>query len=123
MRRLLVLAILAAGILAAFIALRAPAPSYVAPEESGAAAFSPAPEKLRRAAAPGEAVRVFEVQGMCCEGCTGKLFASLTAVPGVRDAAVDLDAGTASVLAGEAVDVAALERALSFDKYTASLRR
>jgi copper chaperone CopZ len=108
--------ILVAGVAAGWIAWRAQAP------HREAASVAPTPRVLTEAPAEGEAVRVFEVEGMCCLGCSGKLHAALLEVPGVRAAAVDFDAGTASALTDEKVDPEVLRAALEFDKYTAKAR-
>ena len=70
----------------------------------------------------GEVVRVFDVEGMCCGGCAPKVFKALTAQPGVRAAAVDFDSHTARAIVPADADVAALERALTFDDYVAKAR-
>ena len=70
----------------------------------------------------GQVVRTFEVSGMCCDGCPGKLYSALQAVPGVVKAAVSFEEGTASALVSTDVDSAQLEVALTFDKYSATLR-
>jgi len=82
----------------------------------------PAPATLASPAGPGEVVRNLGVEGMCCNGCAGKLHAAAMAVEGVREAAVDFDTGTVLVRAPAELDVATLEAALSFDKYTAQAR-
>jgi copper chaperone CopZ len=87
-----------------------------------AAAKEVAPRELSSEPGPGEVVRVIEVEGMCCFGCTDKLHAAALAVPGVREAAVDFESGTVSALAAETVAPDALETALNFDKYTAKAR-
>jgi copper chaperone CopZ len=87
-----------------------------------AAAKTVAPSELAEAPAPGEAVRVFDVEGMCCFGCTDKLHAAVLKVPGVREAAVDFEAGTVSARTADSVGSDVLEAALNFDKYTAKAR-
>jgi copper chaperone CopZ len=108
-----------AGSAAAFVALRAKEPSYVAPQKVEQATI---PFVLASEPAAGETVRVFEVEGMCCGGCRPKVHAAALGVAGVREAAVDQEAGTATLLVSSQVDVAALERALTFDKYEAHAR-
>ena len=93
-------------------------PTYVPPSEQQVV-YAAAPIVLPRAPADGEAEIVLDVHGMCCRGCTGKLEARLMAQPGVRAAAVDLDAGTASALVEASVSPAALAAALTFEKYSA----
>jgi copper chaperone CopZ len=119
MKPLLVL--LVAALAGAWIAWRAPAPDYVPPVEAPVA-FAPAQVALPRAPAAGEVALELEVDGMCCRNCTGKLQAAATGLPGVRAFAVADDLLTARVLADASVEPAAVERALTFDKYTAKLR-
>ena len=45
--------------------------------------------------------------------------AALKGVPGVTEAAVDFDSGTASALVPESLDVEVLVASLHFDKYSA----
>jgi copper chaperone CopZ len=108
--------ILVAGVAAGWIAWRAQAP------HREAASVKPIPRVLTEAPAEGEVVRVYDVEGMCCVSCSGKLHAALLEVSGVHAAAVDFDAGTASVLAEETVAPDDLQAALEFDKYTAKAR-
>jgi copper chaperone CopZ len=108
-----------AGSAAAFVALRAKDPSYVAPQKVEQATI---PFVLSSQPGAGETVRVFEVDGMCCGGCRPKVHAAALAVAGVREAAVDQEAGTATLLVSADVEVAALERALTFSKYEAHAR-
>ena len=108
-----------AGSAATVVALRAKAPSYVAPPKVQQATI---PFVLASEPAASEIVRVFEIEGMCCGGCRPKVHAAALGVAGVREAAVDQEAGTATLLVGSQVDVAALERALTFDKYEAQAR-
>jgi copper chaperone CopZ len=121
MKLLLPLILVSAAAGAAVVAYRAPKADYVPPTaEEGAASI---PSRLSAPPAAGETVRVIEVRGMCCQSCAGKLYHRLTAVDGVREACVDFDSGTASVRVLEGVPDAELERALSFDKYSAVARR
>jgi copper chaperone CopZ len=108
-----------AGSAAAFVALRAKEPTYVAPQQAEQATV---PFVIDSQPGVGEIVRVFEVEGMCCGGCRPKVHAAALAVAGVRAAAVDQEAGTATLLVKSDVEVAALERALTFDKYEAHAR-
>ncbi|WP_423380310.1 heavy metal translocating P-type ATPase [Burkholderia sp. LMG 32019] len=62
------------------------------------------------------------VDGMHCGGCTGRVQRALAAVPGVVDAAVDLDAHAATVTAQEAVDAAQLVEAVGAAGYRAAVR-
>jgi copper chaperone CopZ len=101
------------------IALRAPAPSYVAPTERYVEAHVPAPETITRDVAPGFVVRTFKVDGMCCQDCTGKIYERLKESPGVVDAAVSFDKGIAQVVVPKDADVGSLENAIHFEKYSA----
>lgn len=107
--------LLAAGA-ALWIALRAEAPHRTRPDHQAA------PATLASPAGQGERVVNLAVEGMCCGGCAGKLHTAALAVPGVREAAVDFEHGTVLARASAEVDVAALEAALSFDKYSAKAR-
>ncbi|RAQ01829.1 heavy metal translocating P-type ATPase [Burkholderia cepacia] len=62
------------------------------------------------------------VDGMHCGGCTGRVQRALAAVPGVVDAAVDLDAHAATVTAQETVDAARLIETVGAAGYGASVR-
>ena len=122
-KKLLPLSVLAiAGLALGWVALRAPDRGYVAPKPAEVQAHVPAPRELRSTAPAGCVVRTLDVDGMCCTGCTGKLYARLKAQPGVVDAAVDFDRGIAQAIVPEEADVEGLARALSFDKYSARPR-
>jgi copper chaperone CopZ len=120
MKLLLALILLTAGALTWVVATR-PAPTFAAPEPAPAA-FAPAPTVLVHGPAPGQIEQDFDVQGMCCKGCTGKLHARLLAVEGVREAAVDFETGSARVVTDADVSTATLVSALSFEKYNATPR-
>jgi len=94
-------------------------PAYQPPSLEAAA---PVPSRLSRGPANDETRVVFEVANMCCDGCTGKLYARLTEVDGVREACVDFHSGTAGALVAAEADLDALGRALNFDKYVARLQ-
>jgi copper chaperone CopZ len=105
MRSLFLLLFLAAGGWLGWVGLRAKPPSYVAP-------LARAPVSLPAVLPPGEAVRRFAVEGMCCDGCALKLHGRLAAVSGVSAAAIDLGSATASVSARPTVPMDALLAAL-----------
>ncbi|OMG74396.1 heavy metal translocating P-type ATPase [Burkholderia ubonensis] len=65
---------------------------------------------------------VLTVDGMHCGGCTGRVQRALAGVPGVVDAAVDLDDHSATVSAHDTVDPARLVEAVSDAGYRATLR-
>lgn len=95
--------------------------TFAAPVEE--APVAPAPTVLVHGAGPGQLELAFDVEGMCCTNCTGKLHRSVTAVEGVREAAVDFESGTARVVADEAVDPGLVLGALEFGKYSATPRQ
>ncbi|HVS17597.1 MAG TPA: heavy metal-associated domain-containing protein [Planctomycetota bacterium] len=121
MKTVLALLLIAAAGLSWVLATRGER-SFAAPatEESPVA---PAPTVLVHGAGPGQVERAFDVAGMCCTNCTGKLHRVLVAVPGVREAAVDFESGTALVVVDEGADEAAVQAALAFGKYSATLRQ
>jgi Cu2+-exporting ATPase len=94
-------------------------PTYVAPTLEEQATT---PTTLTSTPGPGECVRVLDVSGMCCGGCPKKVRSALAAVPGVREAVVDFNAKTASVIAPAGLDVAKLEAAATFDEYAAKAK-
>jgi Cu+-exporting ATPase len=96
--------------------------TFAAPEAEEAP-VAPAPTVLVHGAGPGQVERAFDVAGMCCTNCTGKLHRALTAVPGVREAAVDFESATATVVVDEGVDPGLVLAALSFGKYAATPRQ
>jgi copper chaperone CopZ len=112
------LLVLAAGVLGT-IALRAGERDYVVPAKPVPASI---PLALEGAAPEGFALRTLAVEGICCQGCSSKLFGALLAVDGVQAAAVDPLQAEASAGVRPDVPVAALEAALTFDKYTARAR-
>ncbi len=113
--------VVAAGVLG-WIAFQAPAREYEPVVIEDAVAATHVPRAVVGEVPAGHVVRTFEVTGMCCDGCPGKLYSALQAVPGVVKAAVSFDAGTASALVPTELDSAQLELALTFDKYSATLR-
>ncbi|MCW3699512.1 heavy metal translocating P-type ATPase [Burkholderia cenocepacia] len=62
------------------------------------------------------------VDGMHCGGCTGRVQRALAAVPGVVDAAVDLDAQAATVTAQDTVEPERLVDAIREAGYHAAVR-
>ena len=116
MKALLTLCLVAAAGATAWIVAHAPAQTYQPPSVEAAA---PVPSRLTREPTGDEKRVVFDVANMCCDGCTGKLYARLTELDAVREACVDFQSGTAGALVAAGADLDALERALSFDKYVA----
>jgi copper chaperone CopZ len=114
-----ILLIVVAGSALGYVAWRAPAREYTAPTLAEVQAHAPAPTTLVGEVPSGCVVRAFAVDGMCCQGCTGKIYKRLKDTAGVVQAAVDFDASTAQVVVSETTDIALVETALTFDKYTA----
>ena len=112
-----------AGLVLGYVAWRAPARDYVAPTPAEIEAHAPAPQALEGAIPEGCVVRTIEVQGMCCTGCTGKLYARLERTAGFVKGAVSFERGVAEVVLPEDADPAPFVAALSFDKYDAKLKR
>lgn len=111
---------LTAAVLAA-IAFRAPERDYVAPTAVDVQAHHPAPQSLAEKLPEGCTVRTIEVNGMCCLGCTGKLYERLRATPGFVDGAVSFEEGTARVVMSKNAEPEAFASALRFDKYESRL--
>lgn len=70
----------------------------------------------------GFTLRTFDIEGICCQGCSSKLHGALLALEGVSAAAVDPHQKTVSALARVEIPNARLEGALTFDKYRAHAR-
>jgi len=117
MKILGLLLLLAAGGLLAWIGLRADEPTYIAPR-----AADSVPIVLSGDVPAGFEVRTLDVTGMCCTGCTSKLYDKLAAVEGVREIAIDANVGTAQVVVPEGEPVEPLVAALTFDVYRAEPR-
>lgn len=111
-----------AGLALAWVAWRAPARDYVAPTAQEIEAHVAAPQALDGELPAGSVVRTIEVSGMCCTGCTGKLYARLEATPGFVKAAVSFERGVAELALPGGADPAPFVAALQFDKYDAKLR-
>lgn len=110
------LLLLITGGVLAWIGLRAEDPTYVAPVDESPETV---PFELSGAVPKGSTVRAFEVEGICCEGCSGKLYAALDAVEGVHEIAVDTVRNRVEVVADSSLGVADLGATLTFGKYTA----
>lgn len=95
--------------------------TFAAPVEE--APVVPAPTVLVHGAGPGQLELDFDVEGMCCTNCTGKLHRAVTAVPGVHEAAVDFESGLARVVVDQGTDPQQVLAALAFDKYSATPRQ
>jgi copper chaperone CopZ len=116
MKLLLVLPLVLAGAVLGWIALSAEEPTYEPPVPGVADVV---PTSLSGDVPVGMVVRRFRVTGMCCDGCSGKLYRSLAAVDGVREAAVDFRSATAQAVVPAGADDASLLASLRFDKYAA----
>jgi len=119
------LILIVAGVILTVVAMRTSAPDYLPPALEEPEAAAAAPDVLTDPVPAGYAVRTFEVEGMCCLGCTGKLHAALVALPDVSQAAVGFARKTASAVVPEDFDLASLEAALiavDADKYRVALR-
>jgi copper chaperone CopZ len=119
-RNLLALAglVLCAAVLGT-IAVRAKERTYTVPVHEEPRVI---PTALTGAVPDGFTKRAFDVDGICCQGCSAKLHGALLAVDGVREAAVDPVLHRAEALVRTDVEPATLERALTFDKYVAHAR-
>jgi len=102
------------------IALRAPEPEYVAPTAADVEAHHAAPQKLEGGVPAGCVVLTIGVDGMCCTGCTGKLYDRLRATPGFVEGAVSFESGIAQVVVSKDADPKPFVDALQFDKYVAT---
>ncbi len=114
-----ILLITVAGTLLGYVAWHAPEREYAAPTLPEVQAHIAAPTTLAGDVPSGCVVRSFAVEGMCCQGCTGKIYKRLKETAGVVQAAVSFDEGTAQIVVQETTDIALLESTLNFDKYTA----
>ena len=119
MKLLLALPLVLAGAALGWIALSAEDPTYQPPVPG--VVTNVVPKTLSGEVPDGMVVRRFQVTGMCCDGCTGKLYRSLAEVDGVQEAAVDFLTTSASAVVPADADVQTLLAALEFDKYTAEL--
>ncbi len=111
--------VILAGASLAWVAYRSEDPTYSAPPRSSMP--ERVPRALAEAPASGELVRTFAVEGMCCAGCTGKLYQRLVEVDGVLEAAVDFETGRAQARVAAQVDPEELLSAMRFEKYEAQL--
>ena len=110
-----------AGVVLAIVALRAPSRDYVAPTQADLEAHRPAPQSLQGAIPEDCVVRRVEVKGMCCLGCTGRIYERIRSAPGIVDAAVSFEKGVAEVVIRKDADPTPVVAALRFDKYEPAL--
>lgn len=111
--------LLAAGGVLGTVAVLARERTYVVPEHEEPRSI---PLALSGDVPSGYDVRTFDVEGICCQGCSSKLHGALLAVEGVREAAVDPLKHEVTALVRDDLADARLEAALTFDKYTAKAR-
>lgn len=112
-----------AAVVLGVIAWRAEERNYSPLSSEAIAAEQQVPTIIVDAPAPGFRLIDFEVEGMCCLGCSGKLHAALSAVPEVVAAAVDFDRARASAVVPEDFEADRLLTVLSRDKYSARVLR
>lgn len=102
-------ALVLAGCTLAYIGARDPEPTW-----------EPLVEVPTHVSAPqGAEVVSVEVDGMCCAGCTRKLYDRLLEAEGVTAAAVRFEEGRAEAVVAPGTEPASIARVLTFDKYTA----
>ncbi len=118
MKGLATLLLVVAAIVLGTIALRTRQPSY----SNDALASEAVPVRLSGEVPEGYVVRTFDVEGIHCQGCAPELHRALLSVDGVREAAVEPLAKCARVVVRDDVAIATLERALTFDEFTARAR-
>jgi copper chaperone CopZ len=110
--------VLLAGLVCAWIALTVEEPTYSAPATADYEGLVPV--AIAGEVPEGCVVRSFDIDGICCEGCAGKLFVAMTELDGVRQAAVDTVLKRAEAVVPAEFDVATLQGALTFGKYSAT---
>ena len=110
-----------AGVALAVVAWRAPSKDYVAPTQADVESHRPAPQALEREVPTDCVLRRIDVKGMCCLGCTGRLYDRIRNGPGVVDAAVSFEKSAAEVVLRKNADLAPIVAALRFDKYEPTL--
>jgi copper chaperone CopZ len=110
-----------AGVVLATVALRAPPRDYVAPSAAELEAHRPAPQNLHGDLPADCVVRTIEVKGMCCLGCTGRVYDRLKETPGFVDGAVNFERGVAEIVIQKDSDPTAFVSALRFEKYEPKL--
>ena len=111
--------LLLAGVVLGWIALATDSPTFG--QDRPVEIPDVVPASLTRAVPVGHVVRTFDVDGICCEGCAGKLFVAADELDGVVECAVDPRRKQVDMVVPTSLDVAALEEALTFDKYSAHI--
>lgn len=109
-----------AGCLLAWVALRTPDPAP-GPGAVVAGDGIAVPTELSGVVPEGFVVRTLAVEGMCADCCPPSVYAALAHVEGVREAAVDMDAGTACAVVPAGLDPGELCEALARHEYPATV--
>jgi len=104
------------ALLLAWVALRAPEREAV---DAAPPAVRRVPRALEEAPPPGFRVVSLEVAGICCEGCSGKLYGALLADAEVRAGAVDIEARRVDAVVPESFPDRRLAELLTFGEYVA----
>lgn len=113
--------LLIAGAVLGWIAYSSEGRSEAA-ETAALAMDDPVPVQLSGEVPAGYVTRVFDVDGMCCNGCPRGLYEKVLGVDGVAEAAASFDEGTVSAVVPEELPVEALTAVLQSAKYTPTLR-
>ena len=119
MRAIGVLLLAAAGAILFWVGATAGERTYEAPQVQEPSVLK---VDLSGEVPSGHVVQTFDVEGICCEGCGGKLYTALAGVEGVHEAAVDPFLKVARAVVPAGADPEALRMALTFDKYSATLQ-
>ena len=106
-----------AGLVLAWIALASDEPTFHV--EATVSLPDSVPYALSGEVPVGCVVRTLDVEGICCGGCTGKLYLALNGLEEVQEVAIDPVLKRAKAVVPTGLDVALLEEALTFDKYSA----
>jgi len=89
---------------------------------AGLAPDAPVPAQLADEMPPGFVARVFDIEGMCCQGCPRTLYEKVIVIEGVHAAAASFEERTISAIVPAEFAVTELTTALDSNKYTATLR-
>jgi len=108
------------GVLEARVNLATESAEVVATQETPSHALYNAVEKAGYSITP--VTRVFQIQGMTCASCVGRVEASLLQVPGVESAAVNLATESAQVVASAQVSSEAIQNAILEAGYDSELQ-
>ncbi len=89
---------------------------------AGLALDAPVPGHLTAEIPAGYVARVFDIEGMCCNGCPRGLYEKVIGVEGVLAAAANFDEATVAAVVPADLPVAKLLSVLDSAKYTATPR-